>query len=118
MDNIRDNLTREDLVEMYRMMILIRRFEETAIDYFKQGIVIGNMHMYIGEEAVATGVCKVLEKEDYIASTHRCDGHLIAKGADINAMMAELMGRENGICGGRAGKLSPLFHKCVRYLNR
>lgn len=105
MDNIRDNLTREDLVEMYRMMILIRRFEETAIDYFKQGIVIGNMHMYIGEEAVATGVCKVLEKEDYIASTHRCDGHLIAKGADINAMMAELMGRENGICGGRAGKM-------------
>lgn len=105
MDNIRDNLTREDLVEMYRTMILIRRFEETAIDYFKQGIVIGNMHMYIGEEAVATGVCKVLEKEDYIASTHRCDGHLIAKGADINAMMAELMGRENGICGGRAGKM-------------
>ena len=105
MDNIRDNLTREDLVEMYRMMILIRRFEETAIDYFKQGIVIGNMHMYIGEEAVATGVCKALEKEDYIASTHRCDGHLIAKGADINAMMAELMGRENGICGGRAGKM-------------
>ena len=61
--------------------------------------------MYIGEEAVATGVCKALTKEDYIASNHRCDGHLIAKGADINAMMAELMGKENGICGGRAGKM-------------
>lgn len=105
MKNTNHNLNRDDLVGMYRMMILIRRFEETAIDYFKQGHVIGNMHMYIGEEAVATGVCKVLEKEDYIASTHRCDGHLIAKGADINAMMAELMGKENGICGGRAGKM-------------
>ena len=98
-------LNRNDLVEMYRMMRLIRLFEETAVAYFKQGIVIGNMHMYVGEEAVATGFCKVLEKEDYIASTHRCDGHLIAKGADINAMMAELMGRENGNCGGRAGKM-------------
>ena len=103
--NNNHNLNREDLIGMYRMMILIRRFEETAIDYFKQGQVIGNMHMYIGEEAVATGVCKVLKREDYIASTHRCDGHLIAKGADINAMMAELMGKENGICGGRAGKM-------------
>ena len=98
-------LTKEDLVEMYRMMRLIRVFEENAVAYFKQGIVIGNMHMYVGEEAVATGICKALNKEDYIASTHRCDGHLIAKGADINAMMAELMGRENGICAGRAGKM-------------
>jgi len=98
-------LTKEELVEMYRMMRLIRVFEESAVAYFKKGIVIGNMHMYVGEEAVATGVCKALTKEDYIASTHRCDGHLIAKGADINAMMAELMGRENGICAGRAGKM-------------
>lgn len=98
-------LTKEDLVEMYRMMRLIRVFEENAVAYFKQGIVIGNMHMYVGEEAVATGFCKAMKKEDYIASTHRCDGHLIAKGADINAMMAELMGRENGNCAGRAGKM-------------
>ena len=105
MDYKQLNLTREELVEMYRMMRLIRTFEENAVAYFKQGIVIGNMHMYVGEEAVATGICKVLTNEDYIASNHRCDGHLIAKGADINAMMAELMGRENGICGGRAGKM-------------
>lgn len=98
-------LTKDDLVEMYRMMRLIRVFEENAVAYFKQGIVIGNMHMYVGEEAVATGFCKLLNKEDYIASTHRCDGHLIAKGADINAMMAELMGKQNGNCGGRAGKM-------------
>lgn len=98
-------LNRDDLVEMYRMLRLIRVFEENAVAYFKQGIVIGNMHMYVGEEAVATGFCKLLNKEDYIASTHRCDGHLIAKGADINAMMAELMGKQNGNCGGRAGKM-------------
>ena len=85
--------SREDLVQMYRTMILIRHFEETAIAYSKQGYVIGNMNMYVGEEAVATGVCKALTIEDYVASTHRCDGHLIAKGADINKMMAELMGK-------------------------
>lgn len=102
-------LSREELVEMYRTMILIRHFEETAIAYSKQGHVIGNMHMYVGEEAVATGVCKALTKEDYVASTHRCDGHLIAKGADINKMMAELMGKATGNCGGRAGKM----HQCA-----
>ena len=105
MDHKQLGLTKEELIEMYRMMRLIRVFEENAVAYFKQGIVIGNMHMYVGEEAVATGVCKALTNDDYIASNHRCDGHLIAKGADINAMMAELMGKENGICGGRAGKM-------------
>ena len=98
-------LTRKDLVEMYRTMILIRHFEETTVAYFKQGHVIGNMHMYVGEEAVATGVCKALTREDYVSSNHRCDGHLIAKGADINKMMAELMGKAEGNCGGRAGKM-------------
>lgn len=98
-------LTHEDIVDMYRTMRLIRTFELTAVDYFKKGIVIGNMHMYVGEEATATGICRALTKEDYIASTHRCDGHLIAKGADINRMMAELMGKQSGNCGGRAGKM-------------
>ncbi len=98
-------LTGEELIEMYRTMMLIRRFEETTVSYFKQGFVLGNMHMYVGEEAVATGVCKALTKEDYVSSTHRCDGHLIAKGADVNAMMAELMGKQEGLCGGRAGKM-------------
>jgi pyruvate dehydrogenase E1 component alpha subunit len=105
----RTPLLREDLVGMYRTMILIRHFEETAIAYSKQGHVIGNMHMYVGEEAVATGICKALTKEDYVASTHRCDGHLIAKGADIHKMMAELMGKATGNCGGRAGKM----HQCA-----
>ena len=99
------DLTQNDLVRMYETMLRIRRFEETAVDYFKQGIVVGNMHMYVGEEAVATGVCSALTREDYVSSTHRCDGHLIAKGADIRKMMAELMGKQDGLCGGRAGKM-------------
>lgn len=102
-------LSREELAEMYRTMILIRRFEQVAIDYNKSGEVLGNMHMYVGEEAVATGVCKALRREDYVSSTHRCDGHLIAKGADPRLMMAELMGRLEGLCGGRAGKM----HQCA-----
>ena len=102
-------LCREDLARMYHTMLLIRHFEETAVAQSKLGNVIGNMHMYVGEEAVATGVCEALEREDYIASTHRCDGHLIAKGADINKMMAELMGKTSGNCGGRAGKM----HQCA-----
>lgn len=102
-------LTRADLAAMYREMILIRQFELVAIDYNKRGDVIGNMHMYVGEEAVATGVCKALRREDYVSSTHRCDGHLIAKGASVNEMMAELMGKREGLCGGRAGKM----HQCA-----
>ena len=98
-------LRRKEVVEMYRTMRLIRAFEEAAVARFKQGEVIGNMHMYVGEEAVATGVCRALTREDYIASTHRCDGHFIAKGADLKGMMAELMGRRDGCCGGRAGKM-------------
>ena len=103
-------LSREDLVALYRTMVTIRVFEENAVAYFKQGQVIGNMHMYVGEEAVAAGVCRALKQDDYISSTHRCDGHLIAKGADIRAMMAELMGKEEGICGGR--------EKCTRVHQR
>lgn len=62
MIHVTDTLTRKDLIEMYRTMFTIRRFEESAVRYFKEGIVIGNMHMYIGEEAVATGVCWALQR--------------------------------------------------------
>ena len=98
-------LTRAELSELYRVMCLSRRFEEAVVEQHEKGNAIGNMHMSVGEEAVAAGLCKALTKEDYIASTHRCDSHLIAKGADINAMMAEMMGRQTGLCGGRAGKM-------------
>ncbi len=105
--NVRANteLIKDDLVDFYREMRLSRTYEEKAIEYFKKGKVIGNMHMCIGEEAVAVGVIKSLTKDDYVAPAHRCDGDFIAKGANIKAMMAELMGKEEGICGGRAGKM-------------
>ena len=105
----RDSLTVDDLKEMYTDMLTIREFEETAVAESKQGTVYGNMHMYVGEEAIAVGVCRAIDRGDYISSTHRCDGHLIARGADTGAMMAELMGRRDGICGGRAGKM----HQCA-----
>lgn len=98
-------LSRDEIVELYHTMKLIRAFEEAAVANFKEGHVIGNMHMCVGEEAVAAGVMKALKRKDYVATGHRCDGHMIAKGADINRMMAELMGKEEGVCGGRAGKM-------------
>ncbi|MBT4170969.1 MAG: dehydrogenase [Rhodospirillaceae bacterium] len=86
-------------------MQTIRRFEERASDDFHAGDIYGVVHCYIGEEAVAVGVCSALEREDRIISTHRGHGHCIAKGADQSLMMAELMGRENGYCGGLGGSM-------------
>jgi pyruvate dehydrogenase E1 component alpha subunit len=97
--------TRQDLVDFYETMLKIRFFEEKAIELYHQNTVFGNMHMYIGEEAVATGVIKNLKKTDIVVSSHRCDGHLLAKGADPGKMMAELMGKETGYCRGRGGKM-------------
>jgi TPP-dependent pyruvate/acetoin dehydrogenase alpha subunit len=90
---------------MLRLMQTIRRFEERASDDFVAGDIYGVVHCYIGEEAVAVGVCSALEKRDQIISTHRGHGHCIAKGADLNRMMAELYGREDGYCKGKGGSM-------------
>ncbi|MGQ9631746.1 MAG: thiamine pyrophosphate-dependent dehydrogenase E1 component subunit alpha [bacterium] len=95
----------EDLIEIYRRMLTIRRFEERAIELYRQGLIYGYLHLYIGEEAVAVGACYALEDGDYITSTHRGHGHCIAKGGDIRLMMAELMGKETGYCKGRGGSM-------------
>jgi len=91
--------------EMLRQMQTIRRFEERASDDFRGGDIYGVVHCYIGEEAVAVGVCAALNREDQIISTHRGHGHCIAKGADLNRMMAELYGRETGYCKGKGGSM-------------
>ncbi|MDP6705271.1 MAG: thiamine pyrophosphate-dependent dehydrogenase E1 component subunit alpha [Alphaproteobacteria bacterium] len=91
--------------EMLRLMQTIRRFEERASDDFHEGAIYGVVHCYIGEEAVAVGVCGALNREDQIISTHRGHGHCIAKGADLNRMMAELYGREDGYCKGKGGSM-------------
>ena len=91
--------------EMLRRMQTIRRFEERASDDFRAGHIYGVVHCYIGEEAVAVGVCSALEPRDQIISTHRGHGHCIAKGADLPRMMAELYGRETGYCRGKGGSM-------------
>jgi TPP-dependent pyruvate/acetoin dehydrogenase alpha subunit len=93
------------LREMYYRMRRIRRFEETAEELYKRGIVVGLLHLYLGEEAVATGVCLALRDDDYITSTHRGHGHLIAKGGDVNRLLAELCGRVTGYCRGKGGSM-------------
>src|SRR5438128_2526833 len=92
-------LAREALLTMWR----IRRFEEAVDDLFARGLMHGTMHLSIGQEAVPTGACLALTREDMITSTHRGHGHCIAKGAQLDRMMAELLAKETGYCRGRGG---------------
>jgi TPP-dependent pyruvate/acetoin dehydrogenase alpha subunit len=98
-------LTPEKQLEMLRTMQTIRRFEERASDDFQAGFIYGVVHSYIGEEAVAVGVCATLNRDDQIVSTHRGHGHCIAKGADLKRMMAELYGKRTGYCKGKGGSM-------------
>src|SRR5216684_3253959 len=93
------------LVDMLRTMILIREFDLLAIELRKKGRIHGVVHPYVGEEAVAVGVCAALRISDRVISTHRGHGHCIAKGADIKRMMAELFGRADGYCKGKGGSM-------------
>lgn len=93
------------LFELFRCMLRIRAFEERVIDLYARGLVHGLAHLYVGEEAVAAGVCATLRPEDYVVSTHRGHGHCIAKGADMRRMMAEIFGRETGYCRGKGGSM-------------
>jgi TPP-dependent pyruvate/acetoin dehydrogenase alpha subunit len=98
-------LDRSQMVAMLRTMILIREFDELAIRLRVAGKIYGAMHPYVGQEAVAVGVCSVLTRQDRVTSTHRGHGHCIAKGADIRRMMAELFGRVDGYCKGKGGSM-------------
>ncbi len=98
-------LGKEKLLKMYRTMQTIRQFEERLRDLFKEGKVPGFVHVSIGEEASATGVCAALTDTDYITSTHRGHGHLLAKGGRLKPMMAELFGRKTGYCKGKGGSM-------------
>jgi pyruvate dehydrogenase E1 component alpha subunit len=95
----------QQLLEIYRKMVTIRRFDQQAVEEFQAGNIPGGVHTYLGEEAVAVGVCAALRRDDRIVSTHRGHGHTIAKGADIKLMMAELFGRSNGYCRGKGGSM-------------
>jgi acetoin:2,6-dichlorophenolindophenol oxidoreductase subunit alpha len=90
---------------LYRTMLTIRRFEERVVDLVNANEIGGVTHEYVGQEAVATGICAALRPDDVITSTHRGHGHLIAKGADVRGMMAELLGRIDGLNRGRGGSM-------------
>src|SRR5499425_3837388 len=91
--------------DMYRRMVMIRLFEEQVNDLYTRALMPGLAHLYIGEEAVAVGVCSALRKDDYITSTHRGHGHCLAKGASPDRMFAELLGKEAGYCRGKGGSM-------------
>ncbi len=98
-------LNRDELLRAYRTMRLIRDFEDRVHQEFATGEIPGFVHLYAGEEASAAGVCLHLGSADSIASTHRGHGHCIAKGCDVDAMMAEIYGRATGLCGGKGGSM-------------
>lgn len=99
------NLSLDQLRSMYRTMVSIRNFEETVKQAFAKGHIPGFVHLYVGEEAIATGVCAALRPSDTITSTHRGHGHCIAKGCDLKSMMAEIYGKATGLCKGKGGSM-------------
>src|SRR5436190_2713895 len=106
--NLRDFYRHFDnaaLADALRRMHLIRRFEENAEEAYMRGLIHGTMHLSIGQEASAVGICMPLTDSDYITSTHRGHGHCIAKGADVKRMFAEFFGKEDGYCRGRGGSM-------------
>lgn len=91
--------------DFYTSMYRIRRFEEEVFEFYKRGLMPGLAHLYLGEEAIATGACAAVGPQDYIESTHRGHGHLVARGADINRMMAEILGKATGYSKGKGGSM-------------
>src|SRR5271166_3627334 len=102
----REALEKVDLwLRMYRQMVAIRQFEVQVNELYTRALMPGLAHLYIGEEAVAVGVCEALEQTDYITSTHRGHGHCLAKGASPDRMFAELLGKKAGYCKGKGGSM-------------
>jgi TPP-dependent pyruvate/acetoin dehydrogenase alpha subunit len=98
-------ISAEKKLAMLRIMLTIRRFEEKVRQLYQSALIRGSIHVTIGEEAVAAGACLSVNQDDYITSTHRGHGHCIAKGVDLNGMMAEILGRVTGCCQGRGGSM-------------
>ena len=96
---------KEKLLRLYERMVAIRLFEERVNDLYTRALMPGLAHLYIGEEAIAVGVCEALRSDDYITSTHRGHGHCLAKGATPDLMFAELLGKEAGYCKGKGGSM-------------
>src|SRR5882724_2727094 len=95
----------ERLLHLYKQMVAIRLFEERVNDLYTRALMPGLAHLYIGEEAIACGICEALRRDDYITSTHRGHGHCLAKGASPDRMFAELLGKKAGYCKGKGGSM-------------
>src|SRR5207244_12904243 len=102
---IEPRLELEQNLHMYRQMAKIRAFEEQVNELYKGAKMPGLAHLYVGEEGVAVGVCEALRRDDFITSTHRGHGHCLAKGARVDRMFAELLGKEAGYCRGKGGSM-------------
>jgi len=98
-------LSKGKVLKMYKDMLKIRYFENQITDLYSKGLMLGLAHLYIGEEAIAVGACANLTKGDFATSTHRGHGHLIAQGADLKRMMAEVLGKKTGYCKGKGGSM-------------
>ncbi len=99
-------INEQEHVEILRQMLRIRRFEENLYQMYLNKQVPGmSPHLSVGQEAVAAGVCHAMRKEDYLLTTHRGHGHVLAKGANMNRMLAEILGKESGYCHGRGGSM-------------
>jgi pyruvate dehydrogenase E1 component alpha subunit len=98
-------IAKKKILEIYEMMVRIRKFEERAESLFERNLLRGSVHLYIGQEAVAATFGALLTDSDYITSTHRGHGHCLAKGGEAKYMLAELMGKQNGYCSGRGGSM-------------
>jgi TPP-dependent pyruvate/acetoin dehydrogenase alpha subunit len=98
-------LDTEQWLRMYRRMLMIRLFEDQVNELYTRALMPGLAHLYSGEEAIGVGVCEALKSDDYITSTHRGHGHCLAKGASLDRMFAELLGKEAGYCKGKGGSM-------------
>ena len=98
-------ISKDILIKLLKKMLEIRKFEEKSIQLYQKNKLYGQLHPYLGEEAIAVGACMALKKDDYILSTHRGHGHCIAMGVDLKKMMAELFGKSTGYCKGRGGSM-------------
>ena len=104
-DQKQSGYDREFLINLYKTLYSIRIFESRSIQLYRQGLVRGYFHPYLGEEAIAAGACAAINPDDYITSTHRGHGHCIAKGAQVKHMVAELFGKKTGYCKGLGGSM-------------
>jgi pyruvate dehydrogenase E1 component alpha subunit len=98
-------LSQDEMLQMYRKMLEVRRFEENIADLYHKGNVPSSAHLYIGQEAVAVGVCSNLRRDDYVLTTHRGHAHNIAKGASMRKLAAEILGKATGLCKGKGGSM-------------